>query len=173
MGLVMFGLIKVLATKVVLLIFSNKECLTWPSKSGVLMLILLINFVPTVNSKASLILKNIFLWLKMCTIDVFFPKLRCSCHVLKIETGRRRKLNIEDRVCDMCGDGYVEDEYHFVLICRFFEELRLKYIPVQYRSQPCIPKVQSSMSSSNSFDIIGLSHYVYYAMKVRESAEFN
>ena len=57
----------------------------------------------------------------------FLSKLRCSCHVLKIETGRRRKLNIEDRVCDMCGDGYVEDEYHFVLICRVYEELRSKY----------------------------------------------
>ena len=31
----------------------------------------------------------------------FLSKLRCSCHVLKIETGRRRKLNIEDRVCDV------------------------------------------------------------------------
>ena len=102
----------------------------------------------------------------------FLSKLRCSCHVLKIETGRRRKLNIEDRVCDMCGDGYVEDEYHFVLICRFFEELRFKYIPVQYRSQPCIPKFNSLMSSSSSFDITGLSHFVYYAMKMRESIEF-
>ena len=75
-------------------------------------------------------------------------RLRCSCHVLKIETGRWIKLNIEDRVCDMCGDGYVEDEYYFVLICRVFKELCLKYISGQNRSHPCIPLFDRLMSCS-------------------------
>ena len=41
------------------------------------------------------------------------------------------------------------------------------------RSQPCIQKFNSLMNSSSSFDITGLSHFVYYAMKMRESIECN
>ena len=39
----------------------------------------------------------------------FLSKLRCSSHVLNIETGRRLHLEPVDRVCKVCGDGNVED----------------------------------------------------------------
>ena len=104
--------------------------------------------------------------------------------ILKIQTGRQNKLNIEERVCDMCGDGYVEDEYHFVLIRRVFKELRLQYIPVQtghsHVSQNSIalwalPTLLISlvfMFITISLVLMFIGHYVYNAMKIRESFEF-
>ena len=42
-----------------------------------------------------------------------------------IERGRhiRPKLNLEERICPVCQEG-VEDEKHFLVICKFYEELR-------------------------------------------------
>ena len=42
-------------------------------------------------------------------------KFRCSDHVLDIETGRHRKLKVEDRICQLCKID-VESELHFLRV---------------------------------------------------------
>ena len=63
-------------------------------------------------------------------------KLRLSSHTLAIETGRwhtPQSIPKENRVCKICNDGNsVEDEYHFVMICPVYEDLRRQYIPGKY-----------------------------------------
>ena len=53
-------------------------------------------------------------------------KFRCSDHKLKIETGRHLKLEVNERICDLCKTG-VETEIHFLGICPTYLTLRDRY----------------------------------------------
>ena len=45
-----------------------------------------------------------------------------------IEKGRQKGIPRELRICKSCDLGCVEDEYHFVIICPAYENLRKKFI---------------------------------------------
>jgi len=63
-------------------------------------------------------------------IRVVFTKLRLSSHQLSVETGRyasNRTPHIE-RYCLICNSIDLEDEYHFLLICNMYTDIRRKYI---------------------------------------------
>ena len=58
---------------------------------------------------------------------------------MRVETGRRqrvrdettlqtRSLKLEERVCSISSSGEVEDEYHFLLKCDVFSDIRVDYI---------------------------------------------
>jgi hypothetical protein len=51
-------------------------------------------------------------------------KIRGGTNRLRIEQGRYVKEEIEDRVCLYCDSKQVEDEYHFMLDCKVYEDLR-------------------------------------------------
>ena len=50
-------------------------------------------------------------------------KFRCSDHLLEIEKGRHRKLNVEERICKVCLTD-VESELHFIQKCPVYESIR-------------------------------------------------
>ena len=41
---------------------------------------------------------------------------------LRIETGRYDNTPVENRTCQLCDLGAIEDEYHFVMACPLFAE---------------------------------------------------
>ena len=51
-------------------------------------------------------------------------KIRCSNHVLEIEKGRHTKTLREARLCNICVNGEIEDEGHFLLNCQVYRNLR-------------------------------------------------
>lgn len=51
-------------------------------------------------------------------------QLRCGILPLSIETGRYRGSPEEDRICEYCDLHEVENEFHFVLYCPFYHDLR-------------------------------------------------
>ena len=63
-------------------------------------------------------------------LRVNYTKLRLSSHKFLVERARWRKVIIpyEQRTCTLCSSGNIEDEYHIVLICENFRDVRLKYI---------------------------------------------
>ena len=61
--------------------------------------------------------------------QIALSKLRCSVHKLKVETGRHDDIAYENRLCTLCDYNQVEDEFHFVMICPVYENLRITYIP--------------------------------------------
>ena len=65
-----------------------------------------------------------------------YSKFICSAHNLAIETGRRLHTPRHSRTCMLCDRNEVEDEFHFLLICPFYNELRVRYIPEQFRIIP-------------------------------------
>lgn len=55
-----------------------------------------------------------------------FCKLRVSAHILMIEKGRYSIPSIppEFRLCQVCNLKEVEDEFHFVMRCKLYEQHR-------------------------------------------------
>ena len=51
-------------------------------------------------------------------------KLRCGILQLHIETGRFNQTKLEDRKCNICNNNEVEDEYHFVCVCKEYDNER-------------------------------------------------
>ena len=63
-------------------------------------------------------------------------KFRCSNHKLAIEEGRYKNIPSHLRICTCCKTGYVEDEYHFIMVCPTLATLRLHLIPPRYIHYP-------------------------------------
>ena len=67
---------------------------------------------------------------------VAITKIRLSSHVFNIERGRwvRPKIDAFDRKCDVCNT--IEDEYHCLIECPRFVEVRKKCLPLNLRNNP-------------------------------------
>ena len=52
----------------------------------------------------------------------------CHAHDLMVEKGRHLGIESHLRHCLFCNN-VVECEFHFVMVCPLYNELRLKYIP--------------------------------------------
>ena len=53
-------------------------------------------------------------------------QFRCGSNELRLDMGRRKKENRNDRLCLMCVTGKVEDEKHVLLECYIYSEFRDK-----------------------------------------------
>jgi hypothetical protein len=53
-------------------------------------------------------------------------KLRGGTNRLRIEQGRYRKEAVENRICEYCDSKEIEDEKHFLLKCKPYNDLREK-----------------------------------------------
>ena len=73
-------------------------------------------------------------------------KFRVSAHTLKIESGRRNNIPRAQRICEMCEGVHVEDEFHFLLVCPLYNDLRQKYIPRYYFNPPLVHKFRILIS---------------------------
>ena len=71
----------------------------------------------------------------MCTILYILFVIHCSSkirilsHFLPVETGRWEGIDISDRTCALCENvDEIADEYHYILICPFFNEQRKTFL---------------------------------------------
>ena len=53
-----------------------------------------------------------------------FAQFRAGILPLNIEVGRYRGEALEDRKCELCNEGVVEDEIHFLCSCTFYDNFR-------------------------------------------------
>ena len=95
-------------------------------------------------------------------------KLRVSSHRFEIQAGRwirPHSIPVNDRKCVTCQ--VLEDEYHFVLECRTYTELRRKYIPKYYWQRPrtCMFKFVELLDTSNTRYLKNVGAFVYQAFK--------
>ena len=51
-------------------------------------------------------------------------RFRVSSHNLQIEIGRYQNIPREERLCEICNSGEVENETHFLLFCKAYEHSR-------------------------------------------------
>lgn len=95
-------------------------------------------------------------------------KLRMSSHRLEIECGRWVRPNpipIDERKCSLCE--ILEDEYHFVIECPLYQELRQQYISPFYWKKPSMYKFVKLINSTNVKCIRKLSAFIFQAFKLR------
>ena len=100
---------------------------------------------------------------------IALTRLRCSAHKLAIEEGRFRNIDRAQRKCNMCNLGCIENEYHFLLICPFYRDLRISILPRYYNNWPTQQKFLNLMKSSQTSVLKKLAKYVYMATARRET----
>lgn len=99
-------------------------------------------------------------------------RLRVSSHRLAIEAGRWTRPNripLDDRKCLECNK--LEDEFHFIIECSRYTELRSMYIKRYYWRRPNMPKFIQLMTSENNTVIKNLSVFIEKAFKIRTQSE--
>lgn len=92
-------------------------------------------------------------------------RFRLSSHQLQIEQGRYQNIERAYRLCTFCSHNVVESEYHFLLCCPFYRDLRLRYF--NNISWPSLSKFYRIMSSTNKKTILNTGHFIYRAVKLR------
>lgn len=82
---------------------------------------------------------------------LYITKLRCSNIKFPIETGRWSNTPREDRLCNLCNTGAIGNEFHYIFICSYREifNLRAKYIPNYYVSNPREDKLKGMLMYCN------------------------
>lgn len=99
---------------------------------------------------------------------IALTQFRLSSHDLAIERGRYENLNRSERVCKFCNSNLIKCEYHFLLVCPLYRELRQKYFKPYYCHWPTINKFEDLMSNSNKKVISNVAKFVYNASNLRK-----
>ena len=99
--------------------------------------------------------------------QISLSRFRTSSHDLKIESGRYNSTPRQRRLCRSCSMNKVEDEYHFLLVCPKYRELRLKYFKAYYCHWPTVRKFEILLSSTSKKVICNLAKFIYFATKIR------
>jgi len=93
-------------------------------------------------------------------------RLRLSSHRLAIETGRWKKptpVPFDERKCTVCKT--LEDEYHFIIECNVFRDLREHYIPEYYWKHPNSFKLIQLVNNCSVSIIQNLATYIFKAFE--------
>ena len=90
---------------------------------------------------------------------------------MRIQTGRYAQHNItrNERYCLCCNDTDLEDEYHFICICRCYIDLRKKYISNTYYINPSVYKFHKLLVSCDRLVISNVCKYIKEALVVRNT----
>ena len=67
---------------------------------------------------------------------VQLTRFRCCSFSLQIHTGRINNTPRESRICTFCNLNKIEDEFHFLMICPLYNELRSLYLPRKLCAYP-------------------------------------
>ena len=60
---------------------------------------------------------------------ISLSKLRCSVHNMNVETDRHRGVIYEQRLCILGDKHEIEDDFHFVLSCPLYSQIRSVFLP--------------------------------------------
>ena len=89
---------------------------------------------------------------------------RCGTLPLEIETGRMCRVDRLERLCKVCKSGEIEDEVHFLLICKPLQHIREQYLNV---SSTSLQTFFNLLSYKNEDVIRNVAMYIYHAMSFR------
>ena len=95
-----------------------------------------------------------------------------SKHKLAVEAFRWHKpmaIPYVERTCLLCELQELEDEYHFVIVCPLYEELRRRFVPRYYTKHPSMFKFIELMNEPRQSVQRKLAMFIFYATAERES----
>ena len=98
--------------------------------------------------------------------------LRISAHNLKIEAGRYNNIERNKRTCSICNSGEIEDEFHFMMQCSGYKDIRNKYLEPIWMKISNIHDIWDKfiyIMQSDDIDVIGrYSCYIQEASSKRK-----
>ena len=103
--------------------------------------------------------------------------LRISSHKLEVEQGRykRPKVDYDDRICRFCKT-HVENEYHFLLQCGLYHEVRQNFLKLLLQIMPNFLSLSDKdkflllISCSDNELIFMLSKYIDKCVQMRNDS---
>ena len=81
---------------------------------------------------------------------VLITQFRLSNHKLPIETGRWFNIKRELRICPLCNNNNIGDEFHYLFECSEFREERRCYLKKYYIRNPNVVKVKELFDTVNT-----------------------
>jgi len=93
-------------------------------------------------------------------------RFRLSSHSLSIGTGRYNGITRNERKCVLCTQNVRESEYHFLLCCPLYKELRNKYNITS--SWPNWNVFTKTMSDYSTPSINNVAKFLHEAFILRE-----
>ena len=93
---------------------------------------------------------------------------RLSSHKLEIETGRYYGVTRENRICKYCTSGMIETEFHFLLCCTMYKELRVKYLG--NTPWPTLHMFECLMSTKSSKKLLNIAKFIKDAYVLRDNS---
>ena len=88
-------------------------------------------------------------------------KFRTGNHYFPVEVARwDRDAPPSKRKCRLCENNDVGDEYHYLLTCSFFADLRRQYIQKYYFTRPNILKYKELLSLTSPRKLVKLSSFI-------------
>ena len=73
-------------------------------------------------------------------------KFRTCNHKFPAESGRWNNIEFAERKCELCTKNDIGDNYHYLLICPFFKNIRKLHIDPYYYKRPNIIKYKELLS---------------------------
>ena len=84
-----------------------------------------------------------------CRLDLC--RLRCSNSRIPTVSGRYRDIDFCDRICTLCNQSKLGDEYHYLFECPSFSRERSKFLrPYYYRNHNTL-KMEELFNTGNKF----------------------
>ena len=94
------------------------------------------------------------LWIPMC-------KFRTTNHKLPVEvySWSYFKKERNERICNLCNLEDIGDEYHYVMKCPIFDDLRKLYIPKYFTVNPSVYKFIELMKMEDKHTIFKMARF--------------
>ena len=106
------------------------------------------------------------------TFKKVLANFRCSGHNLMIERGRHLKIDRGLRYCQYClsKNRYtLENEFHFLLVCENYNELRQTYFPHDWKNSDISEDLFISiMSDTSTRNIYALCRFLMAAFELHK-----
>ena len=86
-----------------------------------------------------------------------FCKFRCCNYCISTITGRQQGIAFQDRICNLCDNNKLGDEFHFIFECPAFSVDRKSKFKSYFRKRPNSLKLQQLFEINNKSQLIKLS----------------
>ena len=96
---------------------------------------------------------------------LILAKYRLSSH--HIELWRYSRIEKTERKCCMCSSNDIEDEFHFILVCQRYKNIRDKFIGLYYYNRPSVYKLTQLFQRHCTKKLNNIAKYLIQATKLR------
>ena len=93
-----------------------------------------------------------------CSITLI--RFRTTNNYLPVNVLRQDGIPREERICTKCDMQDIGDEYHYTLICPFFNQKRANILPKRYIRNPNILKYNELFNSTDKTLLLKLKHFI-------------